>query len=324
MPEITYREALNQALREEMERDSSVFLLGEDVGLYGGSFKVTDGLLAEFGSERVLDTPIAEGSIVGMAVGAAMAGLRPVVELMTVNFALLAMDQIVNHAAKIRYMFGGKAKVPMVIRAPGGGWQQLAAQHSQSLEAYFLHCPGLKVVCPAFPEEAKGLLKEAIRDDDPVMFLEHEALYGSKGEVPAGQYTTPLGKAKIIREGKDISIVSFSRMAVLGLKAAQELSQEKIEAEVIDLRSLNPLDVKTIIASIKKTGRAVVVEEGWKTGGVGGEIVSLIMENGFDYLDAPVRRISGQDVPMPYAKNLEKLAIPQLDDIITVVKDILR
>ena len=324
MPEITYREALNQALREEMERDSSVFLLGEDVGLYGGSFKVTDGLLADFGSERVLDTPIAEGSIVGMAVGAAMAGLRPVVELMTVNFALLAMDQIVNHAAKIRYMFGGKAKVPMVIRAPGGGGQQLAAQHSQSLEAYFLHCPGLKVVCPAFPEEAKGLLKEAIRDDDPVMFLEHEALYGSKGEVPAGQYTTPLGKAKIIREGKDISIVSFSRMAVLGLKAAQELSQEKIEAEVIDLRSLNPLDVKTIIASIKKTGRAVVVEEGWKTGGVGGEIVSLIMENGFDYLDAPVRRISGQDVPMPYAKNLEKLAIPQLDDIITVVKDILR
>lgn len=324
MPEITYREALNQALREEMERDSSVFLLGEDVGLYGGSFKVTDGLLAEFGSERVLDTPIAEGSIVGMAVGAAMAGLRPVVELMTVNFALLAMDQIVNHAAKIRYMFGGKAKVPMVIRAPGGGGQQLAAQHSQSLEAYFLHCPGLKVVCPAFPEEAKGLLKEAIRDDDPVMFLEHEALYGSKGEVPAGQYTTPLGKAKIIRNGKDISIVSFSRMAVLGLKAAQELSQEKIDAEVIDLRSLNPLDVKTIIASIKKTGRAVVVEEGWKTGGVGGEIVSLIMENGFDYLDAPVRRISGQDVPMPYAKNLEKLAIPQLDDIITVVKDILR
>jgi pyruvate dehydrogenase E1 component beta subunit len=324
MPEITYREALNQALREEMERDSSVFLLGEDVGLYGGSFKVTDGLLAEFGSERVLDTPIAEGSIVGMAVGAAMAGLRPVVELMTVNFALLAMDQIVNHAAKIRYMFGGKAKVSMVIRTPGGGGQQLAAQHSQSLEAYFLHCPGLKVVCPAFPEEAKGLLKEAIRDDDPVMFLEHEALYGSKGEVPAGPYTTPLGKAKIIRDGKDISIVSFSRMAVLGLKAAQELSQEKIDAEVIDLRSLNPLDVKTIIASIKKTGRAVVVEEGWKTGGVGGEIVSLIMENGFDYLDAPVRRVSGQDVPMPYAKNLEKLAIPQLDDIITVVKDILR
>ena len=324
MPEITYREALNQALREEMERDSTVFLLGEDVGLYGGSFKVTDGLLAEFGSERVIDTPIAEGSIVGMAVGAAMAGLRPVVELMTVNFALLAMDQIVNHAAKIRYMFGGKAKVPLVIRAPGGGGQQLAAQHSQSLEAYFLHCPGLKVVCPAFPEEAKGLLKEAIRDDDPVIFLEHEALYGSKGEVPEGKYTTPLGKAKIIREGKDITIVSFSRMAVLGLKAAQELSKEKIEAEVIDLRSLNPLDVKTLIASIKKTGRAAVVEEGWKTGGVGGEIVSLIMENGFDYLDAPVRRISGQDVPMPYAKNLEKLAIPQLDDIIAAVKDILR
>ena len=323
MPEITYREALNQALREEMERDPTVFLLGEDVGLYGGSFKVTDGLLAEFGSERVIDTPIAEGSIVGMAVGAAMAGLRPVVELMTVNFALLAMDQIVNHAAKIRYMFGGKAKVPMVIRAPGGGGQQLAAQHSQSLEAYFLHCPGLKVVCPAFPAEAKGLLKEAIRDDDPVIFLEHEALYGSKGEVPEGKYTTPLGKAKIIKEGKDITIVSFSRMAVLGLKAAQELSREKIDAEVIDLRSLNPLDIKTVINSIKKTGRGVVVEEGWKTGGVGGEIVSLIMENGFDYLDAPVKRVAGKDVPMPYAKNLEKLTIPQLDDIISAAKDVL-
>ena len=324
MPEITYREALNQALREEMERDSTVFLLGEDVGLYGGSFKITDGLLAEFGSERVIDTPIAEGAIVGMAVGAAMAGLRPVVELMTVNFALLAMDQIVNHAAKIRYMFGGKARVPMVIRAPGGGGQQLAAQHSQSLEAYFLHCPGLKVVCPAFPAEAKGLLKEAIRDDDPVIFLEHEALYGSKGEVPEGNYTTPLGKAKIIKEGNDITIVAFSRMAVLGLKAAHELSKEKIDAEVIDLRSLNPLDVKTMMASLKKTGRAIVVEEGWKTGGVGGEIVSLIMENAFDYLDAPVKRVAGRDVPMPYAKNLEKLAIPQLDDIINAVKDVMR
>ena len=321
MPEITYREALNQALREEMERDPAVFLLGEDVGLYGGSFKVTDGLLAEFGSERVIDTPIAEGSIVGMAVGAAMAGLRPIVELMTVNFALLAMDQIINHAAKIRYMFGGNARVPMVIRAPGGGGQQLAAQHSQSLEAYFLHCPGLKVVCPAFPAEAKGLLKEAIRDDDPVMFLEHEALYGSKGEVPAGKYTTPMGKAKIIKEGKDITIVSFSRMAVLGFKAAQELSKEKIDAEVIDLRSLNPLDLKTIIASIKKTGRVVVVEEGWKTGGVGGEIVSLIMENGFDFLDAPVKRVAGKDVPMPYARNLEKLAIPQMEDVIKAVKE---
>lgn len=324
MPEITYREALNQALREEMERDSTVVLLGEDVGLYGGSFKVTDGLLAEFGSERVIDTPIAEGGIVGMAVGAAIAGLRPVVELMTVNFALLAMDQIVNHAAKIRYMFGGKARVPMVIRAPGGGGQQLAAQHSQSLESYFLHCPGLKVVCPAFPAEAKGLLKEAIRDDDPVVFLEHEALYGSKGEVPEGKYTTPLGKAKIIREGNDITIISFSRMAVLSLKAAQELSREKIDAEVIDLRTLNPLDVKTMIASVKKTGRAVVVEEGWKTGGVGGELVSLIMEHGFDYLDAPVKRVAGKDVPMPYAKNLEKLAIPQLDDIMIAVKDVLR
>jgi pyruvate dehydrogenase E1 component beta subunit len=322
MPEITYREALNQALREEMERDPTVFLLGEDIGLYGGSFKVTEGLLAQFGNERVVDTPIAEGSIVGMAIGAALAGLRPVVELMTVNFALLAMDQIVNHAAKIRYMFGGKARVPLVIRAPGGGGQQLAAQHSQSLEAYFLHCPGLKVVCPAFPEDAKGILKEAIRDDDPVMFLEHEALYASKGEVPSGKYTTPIGRAKIIQAGKDITIIAFSRMAVLSLRAARELAREGIAAEVLDLRSLNPLDIDSIINSIKKTGKAIVVEEGWKTGGVGGEIVSQIMENAFDYLDAPIKRVAGKDVPMPYSKNLEKLAIPSTEDIIKSVKEI--
>lgn len=252
-----------------------------------------------------------------------MVGLRPIVELMTVNFALLAMDQIVNHAAKIRYMFGGRTKVPMVIRAPGGGGQQLAAQHSQSLESYFLHCPGLKVVCPALPSDAKGLLKEAIRDDDPVMFLEHEALYGSKGDVPEGKYTTPIGKANIKKEGKDITIIAYSRMVILAQKAAQELEKDEIEAEVIDLRGLNPLDLSTITTSVKKTGKAVVVEEGWKTGGVGGEILSLIMEHCFDYLDAPVKRIAGKDVPMPYAKNLEKLAIPQLDDIKSAVKAIL-
>ena len=323
MPEITYREALNQALREEMDRDPTVFVMGEDVGLYGGSFKVTDGLLAEFGRERVLDTPIAEGGIVGMGIGAAMTGLRPVVELMTVNFALLAMDQIVNHAAKIRYMFGGKVKVPMVIRAPGGGGQQLAAQHSQSLEAYFLHCPGVRVVCPATPEDAKGMLKEAIRDDDPVMFLEHEAMYGRKGDVPEGGYSTPFGKARTLKEGKDVSIISFSRMAIQSLAVAQELEKEDISVEVVDMRSLNPLDTKSIAASVKKTGRAIVVEEGWKTGGVGGEIASIIMEQCFDCLDAPVKRVAGADVPMPYAKNLEKLAIPQAENIARAVKEMI-
>ena len=323
MGNLTYRQAINQALREEMQRDPTVFIMGEDVAFYGGSFKVTDGLLAEFGDKRVIDTPIAEGAIVGMAVGAAMVGLRPIVELMTVNFALLAMDQIVNHAAKIRYMFGGKVKVPLVIRAPGGGGQQLAAQHSQSLESYFLHCPGLKVVCPAFPDDAKGLLKEAIRDDDPVMFLEHEALYGSKGEVPEKTYTTPIGKAKVISAGKDVTIITYSRMVLLALEAAQDLEKEGIATEIIDLRSLNPLDLKIITNSVKKTGRVVVLEEDWKTGGVGGEISSLIVENCFDYLDAPIKRVAGKDVPMPYAKNLEMMAIPQLNDIKNSVKEIL-
>lgn len=323
MPEVTYREALNQALREEMQRDPTVFIMGEDVAFYGGSFKVTEGLLAEFGQERVIDTPIAEGAMVGMAIGSAMVGLRPIVEMMTVNFALLAMDQIVNHAAKIRYMFGGKAKVPLVIRAPGGGGQQLAAQHSQSLESYFMHCPGLKVVCPAFPSDAMGLLKESIRDDDPVIFLENEGLYGSKGEVSEGKYTTPLGKASVKKEGEDITIIAYSKMAFLSVKAAYDLEKDDIKAEVIDLRSLNPLDTETFIKSVKKTGKVIVVEEDWKTGGVGGEISSLIVENCFDYLDAPVKRLSGKDVPMPYAKNLEKLAIPQLDDIKTAVKEML-
>jgi len=300
-----------------------LFIVGEDVAFYGGSFKVTEGLLAEFGQERVIDTPIAEGAIVGMAVGAAMVGLRPIVELMTVNFALLAMDQIVNHAAKIRYMFGGKVRVPLMIRAPGGGGQQLAAQHSQSLESYFLHCPGLKVVYPAFPSDARGLLKEAIRDDDPVMFLEHEALYGTKGEVPEGNYTIPMGKAKVKKEGKDMTLISYARTALLSLEAAYDLEKEKIEVEVIDLRSLNPLDLKSITSSVKKTGKVVVVEEDWKTGGVGAEIVSLISENCFDYLDAPVKRVAGRDVPMPYAKNLEKLAIPQLEDIKAAIKEVL-
>ena len=315
MPVISYREALNDAMREEMQRDPNIFIMGEDVGFYGGAFKVTDGLFAEFGEKRVIDTPIAEGLIVGAAIGAAMVGLRPIAELMTVNFALLAMDQIVNHAAKIRYMFGGKAKVPLVIRAPGGGGNQLGAQHSQSLESYFVHCPGLKVVMPSTPEDAKGLLKEAIRDDDPVMFLEHEHLYNTKGEVPSEDYTTPIGKAAHIREGGDLTIIAYSNMVLTAQEAAQQLEKEGIEIDLIDLRSLNPLDKDAIIASVKKTNRVIIVEEDWKTGGVGAEISSQIYEHAFSSLDTPIVRIAGKDTPMPYAKNLERAAIPQVDDI---------
>jgi pyruvate dehydrogenase E1 component beta subunit len=316
MPEITYREALNDALREEMQRDPSVFLLGEDVGLYGGAFKITEGLYAEFGEKRVIDTPIAEGLIVGAAIGAAMAGLRPVAELMTVNFALLAMDQIVNHAAKIRYMFGGKVKVPLVIRMPGGGGNQLGAQHSQSLEAYFFHCPGLRVVMPSTPEDAKGLLKEAIRDDDPIIFLEHEHLYNTMGEVPPGDYTTPIGKAAVRRKGTDLTIISYSNMALLAGEASEQLAREGIQAEVIDLRTLSPLDIATVLASVRKTNRAIIVEEDWKTGGVGAEVSAQIYEHAFTTLDAPIVRVAGKDTPMPYAKNLEQAAIPRVEDVI--------
>lgn len=316
MPEISYREALNDALREEMQRDPDVFVLGEDVGLYGGAFKVTEGLYAEFGEKRVIDTPIAEGLIVGAAIGAAMVGLRPVAELMTVNFALLAMDQIVNHAAKIRYMFGGKAKVPLVMRAPGGGGNQLGAQHSQSLESYFLHCPGLKVVMPSTPEDAKGLLKESIREDDPIIFLEHEHLYNTKGEVPPGDYTIPIGRAAVRRLGTDLTIISYSNMALVAAEAAEQLADEGIQAELIDLRTISPLDLDTIIASVRKTNRAVIVEEDWKTGGIGAEVSAQIHEHAFSVLDAPVVRVAGKDTPMPYAKNLEQAAIPRAEDVI--------
>lgn len=316
MPLISYREALNEALREEMQRDATVFIMGEDVGFYGGAFKITEGLLAAFGEKRVIDTPIAEGLIVGAAIGAAMTGLRPIAELMTVNFALLAMDQIVNHAAKIRYMFGGKAKVPLVIRAPGGGGKQLGAQHSQSLEAYFLHCPGLKVVMPSTPEDAKGLLKEAIRDDGPVIFLEHEHLYNTKGEVPPGEYTIPLGKAAIKRSGNDLTIVAYSAMVLTALEAAEQLEKDGISVEVIDPRTLNPLDIHTIVTSVKKTHRVIIVEEDWKTGGAGAEIATQIYEHALSALDAPIQRVAGKDTPMPYAKNLERAAIPQVEDII--------
>lgn len=322
MAEINYRDALNRALKEEMRRDPSVVVWGEDVALYEGSFKVTRGLLAEFGEERVLDTPISENSIVGVAVGAAMGGLRPVAELMTVNFALLAMDQIVNHLAKIRYMFGGQTTLPVVIRAPGGGGSQLAAQHSQSLESYFMHCPGLYVAVPATPADAYGLLKTAIRDNNPVMFLEHELLYNSKGTVPEDpEQTIPFGSAEIKRQGSDVTIVAYSRMTILALEAAEELEKEGISCEVVDLRTLAPLDTATFIESVKKTSRAVVVSECWSTCGVGADIANRIHENCFYSLAAPVRRVSGLDVPMPYSRKIEKLCIPQMVDIVNAVKE---
>ncbi len=324
MPEMTYRDALNLALKEEMRRDPSVVTWGEDVALYEGSFKVTRGLLAEFGEERVKDTPISENTIIGVAIGAAMGGLRPVVELMTVNFALLAMDQIIDHMTKIRYMFGGQVNLPMVIRAPGGGGSQLAAQHSQSLETFFMHAPGMYVAVPATPADARGLLKTAIRDNNPVMFLEHELLYNSKGEVPEDpEFTIPFGKAEVKRAGDDVTIVAYSRMTILALAAAAELEKEGVSCEVIDLRTLSPLDTAAFVASVTKTGRAVVVEECWRTCGLGAEIASRIYDGCFDRLLAPVQRVSGLDVPMPYSRKLEKLCIPQVEDIVKAVKETL-
>lgn len=316
MAEISYREALNRALREEFERDERLFIMGEEVGYFGGAFKVTDGLLAVFGEKRVRDTPISELTIVGAGIGAAMGGLRPIVELMTVNFGLLAMDQMVNHAAKIRYMFGGGAKVPLVIRTPQGAGHQLGAQHSQSLEAYFLHCPGLRVVVPATPADAKGLLKTALRQDDPVIFLEHESLYGVKGEVPEGEHLTPFGKANVLREGKDVTIISYSKCVYDSLHAAAALENAGIDAEIIDLRTLNPLDLRTIVESVKKTGKAIVVYEGWRTGGAGAEIAAQLYEAAFDHLDAPVERVASLDTPVPYNAKLEKAVLPSAAAIV--------
>jgi pyruvate dehydrogenase E1 component beta subunit len=320
MAQISYREALNQALAEEMTRDDRVFIMGEEVGYFGGAFKVTDGLLATFGEKRVRDTPISELSIVGAGIGAAMGGLKPIVELMTVNFGLLAMDQIVNHAAKIHYMFGGNAKVPIVIRAPQGGGHQLGAQHSQSLEAYFMHCPGLRVVIPASAADAKGLLKTAIRQDDPVIFLEHESLYGMKGEVPEGEHLVPFGVANLMRQGKDVTIISYSKCVYDSMRAAEALENEGIDAEVIDLRTLNPLDVGTCVESIKKTGKAIMVYEGWHTGGAGADVAAQIYEAAFDHLDAPIERVATKDVPMPYNARMERAALPSPADIVKVAE----
>lgn len=324
MAEMTYRDAINLALKEEMRHDPSVVVLGEDVALYEGSFKVTRGLLAEFGDERVRDTPISENTIIGVSVGAAMGGLRPVAELMTVNFALLAMDQIINHMAKIRSMFGGQTFLPMTVRMPGGGGSQLAAQHSQSLETYFMHCPGLRVLYPATPADARGLLKSAIRDNNPVIFLEHELLYNSKGHVSEDpEFLIPIGKADIKRFGEQVTIVSYARMTVLALQAADELEKEGISCEVVDLRSLAPLDDESILGSARKTGRVVVVEECWRTCGLGAEISSRIFENCFDSLLAPVKRVSGLDVPMPYSRKIEKICIPEKETIVQAVRDVI-
>jgi pyruvate dehydrogenase E1 component beta subunit len=322
MANITCRDALNQALHEEMERDDLTLILGEDVGLYEGSFKVSRGLLARFGDHRVIDTPISEAGIVGFACGAAMTGLRPIVELMTINFGILAMDQIMNHVAISRYMFGGQVKVPLTIRAPGGAGNQLGAQHSHSLEAMFLHCPGVRVVVPSVPADAKGLLKSAIRSDDPVIFIEHEGLYGTKGEVPDGEYSIPLGVADIKRKGKDVTLIALSRMVYVCLKAAEKLAEEGIDAEVLDLRCLNPLDMPTVLESVSRTRRAVTVEECWLTGGWGGEIAARVMEQIFDELDGPVLRVGVADVPMPYNKKLEQAAIPAVANVVERVHEL--
>jgi pyruvate dehydrogenase E1 component subunit beta len=317
MAEMRYREALNQALREEMEADEKVFIMGEDIGVFQGAFKVTQGLLEEFGEKRVRDTPISENTIVGAGVGAAMTGLRPVVELMTINFSLLALDQIVNCAASIRYMFGGQVKVPMVIRMPQGAGHQLGPTHSHSLEAMYLHVPGLLVAAPTTAADAKGLLKAAIRDDNPVIFIEHESLYGQRGEVPDNGDSMRFGEAAVRREGDDVTIVGISRMAVTAQKAAEELAAEhEVEAEVIDPRTLRPLDLDTILESVRKTNRAVVVEEGWPHGGVGANLAALIQEQAFDHLDAPVGRVTGADVPMPYSKPLEQAAFPHPEHVV--------
>ncbi len=324
MRTITYRDALREAIREEMKRDERVYILGEDIAGYGGTYSVTKGLFEEFGDKRVRDTPLAEEVIIGTAIGSAIGGLRPIAELMTANFSLLASDQIINSAAKFHYMFGGQTRIPLTIRMPGGGGAQRGAQHSQMLETMYAHIPGLKVVMPATPYDAKGMLKSAVRDDDPVLVIEHELLYSVKGEVPdeGEEYTVPLNRGIVRREGKDVTIVTFSRMVHISMQAAEDLAKEGIEAEVIDLRSIRPIDLDLVLDSVRKTNRVVVAEEGWKYYGTGQGISSLIYEYAFDYLDAPVGLVSGKDVPMPYSKTLERAALPTKADVIAAVKAI--
>jgi len=323
MPVMTIREAIRQALREEMQRDRRVFIMGEDVGAYGGTYAVTRGLYEEFGEERVRDTPIAESAIVGVALGAALGGLRPVAEIMTINFILLALDQIVNHAAKMSYMFGGQFKVPLVIRVPAG-WGQLAATHSQTFEVYFAYVPGLKVVYPGTPYDAKGMLKAALRDEDPVIYIEHTALYPVRGEVSDGDYVVPIGKSEIKRVGRDCTIVTYGRMLQASLQAAEQLAREGIEVEVVDLRTLRPLDMEPVYESVAKTHRALVVTEEWRSFGVGAEVAARIQEHAFDELDAPVMRLGSREVPLPYNKHHERAVLPWPEDVVKAVKLLLR
>lgn len=319
---LSYREALNQAMREEMRQDSRIFLIGEDVAHYQGAFKVSKGFVEEFGPQRVVDTPITEAGFTGLAIGAAMAGLHPIIELMTFNFGILALDQIVNNAAKLHYMSGGQLSAPLVIRGPGSAAHQLGAQHSQSLEAWFCHVPGLKVMAPATPHDAKGLLKSAIRDKNPVIFIEAQLLYATKGEVGEGEYTIPIGVAEVKRAGDDVTIVAYSKMLLLAMEAADQLSREGIDVEVVDPRTLRPLDLQTIVASVKKTGRLVIVEEGWPFCGLGAQIAESVYAAAFDSLDAPILRVTGEDVPMPYCRPLEDAAIPDQARVIAAVKSV--
>jgi pyruvate dehydrogenase E1 component beta subunit len=323
MPVITYRDALNQAMREEMQRDDRVFLMGEEVAVYNGAYKVSKGLLAEFGEMRVVDTPITELGFAGVGVGAAMVGLRPIIEFMTWNFALLAIDQVVNAAAKMLYMSGGQYKIPMVFRGPNGAALQLAAQHSQAWESWLAHIPGLKVIVPGTPYDAKGLLKSAIRDDNPVCFLEGEMLYNIKGEVPEEEYTIPIGQADLKREGDHATIVTWGKMALVAMQAADQLAKDGVRVEVVDLRTVRPMDTEAIYASVRKTNRCVVLEEGWPHSGVGAQVVDEVQRECFDHLDAPVLRVHQADVPMPYAKQIEKLAKPDVPKTIAALNKVL-
>jgi pyruvate dehydrogenase E1 component subunit beta len=323
MARITVREAISQALWEEMERDPNVFILGEEVGVWGGSYAVTKGFYDHFGAQRVKDTPISEAAIIGAAIGAALTGLRPVAEIMTINFAFSAFEHIVNQAAKLHYMFAGQMVVPLVIRTVSGGGRQLAATHSQTPDVVFAHFPGLKVVAPGTPEDAKGLLKSAIRSDDPVFFIESATLYQSRGEVAEGENLIPIGKSKIQRLGKDVTLVTYSKMVETSMNAADQLAQEGIDVEIVDLRTLRPLDLEPVLESFKKTNRAVIVEEGWRSFGIGAEVASRIYEEAFDYVDAPIRRVAQKEVPLPYNQSLEQLALPQVGDVIKAVKEVL-
>ncbi|MBW2058311.1 MAG: alpha-ketoacid dehydrogenase subunit beta [Deltaproteobacteria bacterium] len=323
MREITYVQALNEALREELKRDESVFIAGEDVGLYGGNLGVTKGLFQEFGEKRVKDTPISEGAIVGLAAGAAATGLRPCVEIMYVDFMGLCLEQILNQTSKLRYMFGGKMKLPLVIRTQGGAGFSAAAHHSQSLEAFFTHIPGLKVVMPSTPYDAKGLLKSSIRDDNPVIFIEHKFLTDFRGPVPDDDYTLPLGEAEIKREGKNVTIITWSYMVHVALEAAERLAGEGIEAEVIDVRTLKPLDEETVVGSVEKTGKAVILHEACRTSGFGAEVSALIADKAFDYLDGPVKRVTAPDTPVPFSPVLERAFMPKPEDVIRACQEIM-